>query len=232
MDSLSLPKTERGYNHLLVIIDNCTGWVEIIPTKGNDAAIVAEAILSDRGTPFKNRLVKHLSSIMGVHHDFTAAYNPQANGFVERVHQSVIQLIKTYGNACNTDWDLWTAPIQFTLNPSVAAPTGESPFYLLYGRDTRLPLDLLLSVTMDDYPNLESSSALLLERMRHAFDLVRQQQQKMDEARRLRGRIGTPKTIPSGHDSGLFPWSSELKGHSRYGSPCPAPTEWYSAVAR
>jgi hypothetical protein len=57
-----------------------------------------------------------------------------------------------------TDWDEYLPQLLFAYRTKPHDSTGESPFYPLYGRDARIPIELALSakrtpyqVDMDDY---------------------------------------------------------------------------------
>ena len=45
-------------------------------------------------------------------------------------------------NSEQTDWDLYIPSILFAYRVSPCVSTGDSPFYLLYGREPRLPPDV------------------------------------------------------------------------------------------
>ena len=50
------------------------------------------------------------------------------------------------------DWGLKLPIILFAYRPTPQASTGESPFFLLYGRDPRLPTEAALSPPVDREP--------------------------------------------------------------------------------
>ena len=47
------------------------------------------------------------------------------------------------------DWDKHLPYVLFAYRSSLQQSTGESPFYLLYGRDPRLPTDEVLNIPVD-----------------------------------------------------------------------------------
>ena len=95
--------TSGGASHLFTITDRYTRWPEAIPMTGTSSADCATALLhgwvsrfgvpdditSDRGPAFTSELWRSLGELMGtsVHH--TTAYNPEANGMIERVHRTL-----------------------------------------------------------------------------------------------------------------------------------------------
>ncbi|XP_054161575.1 uncharacterized protein LOC128959605 [Oppia nitens] len=80
----------------------------------------------DRGTQFCSDLAERIYEIMHTKHIKTSPYHPQCNGLAEK------QL--------------------FAYNTAKQESTRNSPFYLLYGRHPRLPIDnvLNLSSSFDD----------------------------------------------------------------------------------
>jgi transposase InsO family protein len=98
-----LPATSGGYSHLFTAIDSSTRWAEAIPLRGTSTADCVEALFngwisrvgvpsivtSDRGVQFTSEVWQSMCSKLGVQHNLTTAYHPQANGMVERFHRQV-----------------------------------------------------------------------------------------------------------------------------------------------
>lgn len=74
----------------------------------------------------------------------TTAYHPQTDGLVERFNNTLVEAISAYVSTNQDDWDLYIPAILFVYRVSPSVSTGDSPFYLLYGRETRLPCDTSL----------------------------------------------------------------------------------------
>jgi transposase InsO family protein len=95
-----LPVAAQGFNYLLTVIDRSTRWLEAVPLKGIEAATCADAfiagwvcrfgvpaiVMTDRGTQFSSALWSLVCRSLGIQHNMTTAYHPQANGMVERAH--------------------------------------------------------------------------------------------------------------------------------------------------
>ncbi|XP_066950799.1 uncharacterized protein [Macrobrachium rosenbergii] len=92
-----------GAKCLLTIIDCSTRWPEATPMEEATASCCAEALLSSlisrfgvpdhittvRGPAFLSELWTALACLLGTTHHSTTAYNPAANGLVERLHRSL-----------------------------------------------------------------------------------------------------------------------------------------------
>ena len=73
------------------------------------------------------------------------AYHPQTNGLDERMNQTVIKAIVKYLNTEQDDWDEHIDVILFSYCTSIHASTKFTPFYLMYGREAVLPVELQMT---------------------------------------------------------------------------------------
>ena len=83
-------------------------------------------------------------------------YHPEANGLVERLHQTIMQMIGKLGEDKKADWPSHLAEIAHAYNAIQSAVTGYSPHYLMFGQWPRLPVDFV-------FPNVGSSKAPMRE---------------------------------------------------------------------
>ena len=151
-------KSNKGNKHILTIIDLLTGWPEAIPILNKSADTITKAfirhylprhmcpqfILSDNGTEFKNQIFNKVTKDLGIKRIFSAPYHPQSNGNLETFHKFLKPTLK---KMCAEDQDNWDDYIKQVLGTYREVPnlmTGESPFFLVYGRDGNLPLHQLL----------------------------------------------------------------------------------------
>ena len=100
--------------------------------------------MSDQGREFINSINEHFFKLAGVKHIISSAYHPQTNGLVERFNQtlqrSLLKMVKD--NA--THWEKYLDSVLFAYRTSKQASTKYSPFFLLYGREPKLPVDLIV----------------------------------------------------------------------------------------
>lgn len=93
-------------------------------------------MMSDRDPKFCSDFWRAPFKRMGVRLAMTAAYHPSASGQSERFVQTVeiaLRCMIAEIQASLSDWDELLPDTEFTLNTSVNATTGISPFALLYG---------------------------------------------------------------------------------------------------
>jgi hypothetical protein len=93
-------KTPRGNKYIVTMIDLFSHWGEVMAVPADSAADVVyaiheriipthgypEVIVTDRGSHFRNALMKTFVEKYDIRHVFTTAYHPQANGIIERMH--------------------------------------------------------------------------------------------------------------------------------------------------
>ena len=78
----------------------------------------------------------------GVKCNITSAYHPQSNGQDERFNQTLQRQLLKFVSEEQNDWDLYLDSIAFSYRVSRQDSTKASPFYLVYGRQARLPIEL------------------------------------------------------------------------------------------
>ena len=88
-------------------------------------------ILHDQGKKFDNNLFKHL-----------APYHPQTNGQVVRINQAIINLLRTSTERNKFNWEDHIQILVHAYNCTTHSSTGYSPYYLLFGRTQKLPINL------------------------------------------------------------------------------------------
>ena len=102
-----LPKSNRGHQYILVILDYATRYPEAIPlctmsTKGITCELVMlfslvgipDEILTDQGTPFMLRIMNDLCKLMKITQLRTSVYHTHTNGLVERFNRNLKQMLK------------------------------------------------------------------------------------------------------------------------------------------
>jgi transposase InsO family protein len=129
-----LPKGKEGHTYLLTIIDRASSYVSLIPVKDCKAVTtgkklwdqvfckfgVPRKIVSDRGTAFKNELCEELAAKAGFRWQYTTAYNPRANGKIERIHRPLKAALRGFCHKNLESWDEAAASFAFAVTPSEA----------------------------------------------------------------------------------------------------------------
>lgn len=105
---------------------------------------VPEQLLSDRGTNFLSELIACICNILGVEKINTSGYRPQMHGLVEKFNSTLVNMVTKCCHVQERSWDDYLPYLLFAYCSSVQESTKEIPFYLLYGRDPRLPTETVL----------------------------------------------------------------------------------------
>ncbi|XP_035287492.1 uncharacterized protein LOC118234816 [Anguilla anguilla] len=150
-----LPKSARGHNYILVILDYATRYPEAVPLRVATSKAIArelvhlvsrvgipKEILTDQGTPFMSKVMADTCHLLRVQHLRTSVYHPQTDGLVERFNQTLKRMLRKIVAADGKDWDQVLPYVLFAIREVPQASTGFSPFELLYGRRPRGLLDL------------------------------------------------------------------------------------------
>jgi transposase InsO family protein len=151
----NLPLTKLGNRHLITCVDYATRWIiaRPVPEMSADqivAFLYEEVILnfgapfeliSDRGASFLSETVQQFLSMNSIKHVCTSPYHPQTNGMIERIHSMVNHSIKTLTQSKPFRWDEFVGQTLFALRIRRHSVTKNSPFFLLYGVEPRLPGD-------------------------------------------------------------------------------------------
>jgi hypothetical protein len=169
----------NGNNHIIVIIDAFSRWVELYPCKDNLAENTALALLkfyahfsrsdsvvvvSDNGQTLVANIVKELTDLIGIKHDTTMAYSKEENAMVERANKEVIRHLKNiiFENNVITKWSNYLPLVQRIINVSKHSATGVSPAEIVYGNTVDLSVNFLIDRTPSETKKLSKWTADML----------------------------------------------------------------------
>ena len=198
MDILGpLPTTIMGNRYLLVFTDYFTRWVEVIPLPDQKAETIAREfvtqillrhgvptkLLTDCGSNFLSKLMGSVYSYFGIRKLATTPYHPEGNGLVERFNRTLADMMSHYTED-QRDWDEFVPFVIFAYRSAPHESTGESPFYLMYGRDANLPFDDILKPMQVNYALGENYKEEMAARLHKAFAKARQNLMKAAEKRK------------------------------------------------
>ena len=107
---------------------------------------------SDNGTEFVNRIIQQLTEHYKIKHKFSAPYHPQTNGIVERFNRTLCTILQKYTIALKEDWDTHLPAALFAYRTLKNATTKHEPFFLTYGREARMPIELEYPTVKDEMP--------------------------------------------------------------------------------
>ena len=142
---------------MLVAMDYFTKWAEVFPIPDQEAKTVASKLVdefflrfsppeflhSDQGRQFESNLVAEICRCLGIKKTRTTAYHPQSDGLVERFNRTLQSMLATTTESHPATWENHLQKVVMAYNTSVQSSTGYTPFFLMLGREARLPADLV-----------------------------------------------------------------------------------------
>ena len=182
------PENSEGKKYILVVVDQFTKWSEAYAIHNQEAVTVAEVLTrewffrysppetlhSDQGRQFESRLIYEICHILGIKKTRTSPYHPQGDGSAERFNRTLLNMLAIAARNNPLNWENYVRPLCMAYNTSVHSSTGFTPFYLMFGREARLPLDLKFG--SGDSTTLSSHDYVrrLQRALEYAYDTVRE----------------------------------------------------------
>ena len=101
-----------GYTYILLFVDYVSKWVEVVPTRTDDAKTmvknlkslilhrygVPKALFSDRGTHFCNKTLRALLAKYHVTHKVSTSYHSKTKGEVEISNREIKSILEKVVN--------------------------------------------------------------------------------------------------------------------------------------
>ncbi|XP_076059649.1 uncharacterized protein LOC143036286 [Oratosquilla oratoria] len=151
-----LPKTARGHEYILTLMDTFSRYPEAIPLRKVRAKVVLHELISfftkwglprelqtDQGSVFLSREVMQSLGALGITKVTSSAYHPQSQGALERYHQTLKTMLRKWCLENDTGWDQALPYLLFAVREVPNESLGLSPFALVFGHEVRGPLKVL-----------------------------------------------------------------------------------------
>ena len=152
-----LPESDAGILYIMVASDYFTKWVEVYAIPNQEAITVArkltdemfcrfsppEQLHSDQGSQFEAQIMQEICKLLHIKKTRTSPYHPQCDGLVERFNRTLLDMLATTTRNHPFDWEDQIRKVCMAYNTSVHSSTGYTPFYLMFGRQAKLPIDLM-----------------------------------------------------------------------------------------
>ena len=156
LDYLKIEPSKGNIENVLVITDHFTRYAQAFPSKTQTALATAKLlwnnftlhyvfpskIITDQGRNFESELIDHLCQLAGVQKLRTSPYHRQTNGQCERFNGTLLNMLGTLTPEQKKDWKSHVPALVHAYNCTRNAATGFSPYFLLFGREPRLPVDV------------------------------------------------------------------------------------------
>ena len=159
-------KEEPVIRNVLVLQDHFSKYVVAYVVKDQTARTATETLrngyfglfgapaylISDQGKAFTGHIITHLCDLYGVQKLRTSPYHAQTNGQVELMNQMIICMIGKLEEDKKACWSEHLPELLLAYNATHSTVAGYSPYYLLFGRRLRIPVDYLFP-TLHDSPH-------------------------------------------------------------------------------
>ena len=132
-------------------------------------------LISDQGKAFMGHLITNLCELYEVQKLTTSPYHAQTNGQVEQINQTIIHMIGKLEQDKKACWSEHLPEMLSAYNGTHSAVTGYSPYFFLFGRKARMPVDYLFP-TFCDLPHqtkMEVSVMAMQKRLKETFAVAR-----------------------------------------------------------
>ena len=151
-----LPKSKSGSIQLLTIMCQATRYPAAYPLRSINTRSIVKAlsqfisvfgiprvIQSDRGSNFTSKMFGEVLKQLRVKHSLSSAYHPQSQGALERFHQTLKSLLRTYCLELQRDWEEGLPWLLMAAREVSQDSLGFSPNELVFAHKIRGPLSVL-----------------------------------------------------------------------------------------
>ena len=183
-------KEKPVVKNVLVVVDHFTRYIQAFVTKNHTAHTTArvlynnffsifgfpQKLLLDQGTKFTRDVITAMCKLLGIEKIRTTPYHPQTNGLAERVHQTLQRMIGKLNLEKHQKWPEHIGSVLIAYKATRSQVTGYSPYFLMFGRRPRLPVDLLF-LTMNNREwthTIDEYVKALYERLRECLKLAQE----------------------------------------------------------
>lgn len=142
-----------------------------------------EQLHSDQGRQF---VIKEICKLLHIQKSNTTPYHPQGDGLVERFNCTLQDMLATTCKDHPFEWDSHLRKVCMAYNSSIQPSTGYTPFFLMFGRQARIPVDIMYGngssevASPSEYVNsLKTTLNDAYAQCRDNFNLVQQRQKEL-----------------------------------------------------
>ncbi|KAL5510330.1 hypothetical protein EMCRGX_G005859 [Ephydatia muelleri] len=156
-----LPITDEGNKYVLVVMDYFPRWAEAYPTKNQEATTVARKLVDEMFCRF--------SPLEQLHSDQGRQFESE---LIERnlFNRTLLDMLAT--TAHNHPSDLYIRKVCLAYNSSSHSTIGFSPFFLMFGHEVKLPVDLMYGSNPQEQTTAIEYVQKLKDGLRDAYSQV------------------------------------------------------------
>ena len=113
----------------------------------------------------------------------TSPYHPETNGQCEQFNATLINMLGTLPTQAKKNWQECIATLTHAYNCTVSSVTGFSPYFLMFGRTPKIPLDIEMGVALVEQENVsyQNYAKKLQDRLKWAYQIAQENSQRESE---------------------------------------------------
>ena len=170
------------------MMDHLTRFAVLLPVRNKTAETVANAIIEriisifdppqtlhcHQGPEFENEVIYQLQQILEYKKTRTTPYRLQGNSVSDRVHSTMHSVLAMHNAIDQSNWATLLPFVQLAHNTSFSATMHETPFIFMFGRQSRLPVDIILCIPhVGRTADTEELAQNTRDNLQIAFELAR-----------------------------------------------------------
>ncbi|CAL9707779.1 unnamed protein product [Knipowitschia caucasica] len=183
-----LPRTKSGNKFLVTVMCAATRFPEVFPVRKITTPVVVKALTkffsvyglprvlqSDQGSNFMSKIFAQVLKQLEIKHCHSSAYHPESQGALERFHQTLKTMLRTYCLEFENEWDEGVHLQMFAIREVVQESLGFSPSELVFAHTVRGPLKVLKEKWLVEEPqqNLLDFVSRFRLKLRRACEIAR-----------------------------------------------------------
>ena len=162
-----------------------------------------EQLHSDQGRQFESAIIKEVCSLLQINKTRTTPYHPQSDGMVERFNHTLLSMLATTIADHPWDWEDNLCQLCYAYNTSVHSSIGYTPFFLMFGCQARLPVDLAFQLPQSQLVYLNKYTLHLQNTLRDSYKQVRE---KLEHNLQRQKEVYDQKAHGSAYSKGDVVW--------------------------
>ena len=143
-----------GARYIITAVEYVTKWADAKPVETCSSEVATRFIyeniitgfgcpltlISDQGSHFINKTIKHLTDQFHIDHRRSTTYHPQSNGAIEAFNKTLTKGLTKICNTNKDDWDEKIPAVLWAYRTAYKRSTDQTPFRLVYGQEAVVPL--------------------------------------------------------------------------------------------
>ena len=222
----------KGNHYILTIVCHFSRFVQAYAIPDKRTETVADRFLdfvcrygaprhvvSDRGSEFTSKVFQGALRLVQARTHLTSAYHPQSNGMTEAFNKLIKNTITPMVQRDPRTWDDQLPCAVAALNSSYHPSIGNSPYFIMHGRDPPLPYSVLLEPQKLHYGMTDGSPEAVFRRLQQAYQGAREASDRAHELNEKYQKQPSTRVYEVGDTVFLRNEAAMRGGYSKFATP-------------